>query len=172
RFDHPFREYVPSLFGARHHVLDDQLLLRHAGRARQVERLGDLGERAHPHILNRGELDHCYFLRGGAFFRGCDGGTVAASLRYRRGLFTSESIRFHSSSSPSPVTAETGSTEFSNTDSSFLIALIRSPRASLSILVATRPAAPSTAPCIHCHAVLSLSRRGRRASTSRRGAIR
>ena len=65
-------------------------------------------------------------------------GAGCAVLRLR--LFASLSISFHSSSSPSPVTAETGSTESSNTDSSSLSARIRSPRASLSILVATTAA--------------------------------
>ena len=78
--------------------------------------------------------------RGAVAFggRGCGCcGCCGCGLR----LFASLSISFHSSSSPSPVTAETGSTESSNTDSSSLSARIRWPRASLSILVATTRAA-------------------------------
>jgi hypothetical protein len=60
-------------------------------------------------------------------------------------LFASLSISFHSSSNPSPVTAETGSTDVSNTDSNSLIARIRSPRASLSIFVATMAQRSATA---------------------------
>ena len=47
--------------------------------------------------------------------------SAACGLLLRR----SRSITFHSSSIPSPVTAETGSTECSNTDSSSLVARIR-----------------------------------------------
>lgn len=88
-------------------------------------------------------------------------------LRLR--LFTRLSIRFHSSSIPSPVTAETGSTGASNTDSSCLIARIRSPRASLSILVATT-AASAAALETHSQAARSFSSPGCLASTSNNAA--
>jgi len=81
-------------------------------------------------------------------------------LRLLRGLglrlFASLSISFHSSSNPSPVTAETGSTESANTDSSCPIARIRSPRASLSIFVATT-AVWATVRFSQAHAFRSLS---------------
>ena len=126
--------------------LEDQLLLAHAGRARHVQILGDLGELLHAHLLELASSIRSIF----------SGATVAPAgraaplplqlaARLLRApvaggspeLFASLSISFHSSSSPSPVTAETGSTECSNTDSSSLSARIRSPRASLSIFVAT-----------------------------------
>src|SRR6185437_13406667 len=103
----------------------------HAGRARHVELLGDLGERADAHVLERRQLDLLYFLWGFFGSRGRGAGSA--------GLFAGRSIILHSSSNPSPVSAETGSTDVSKTDSSCLIARIRSPRASLSILVATIP---------------------------------
>src|SRR5207244_3187522 len=86
------------------------------------------------------------------FRRGSGGGAVAFGRRLRGGRrrrrrrdrgvrvhsgFVSLSISFHSASNPSPVTAETGSTESSNTDSNALSARIRSPLASLSIFIAT-----------------------------------
>ena len=148
--EHAFREDEAALLGARLQDLEDQLLLAHAGRARHVELLGDLRQRADAHVLERREIDALYL------FGGCSALVVFASavgplplplpaaaarllglLLLGRGLFARLSISFHSSSNPSPVTAETGSTESSNTDSSCLSARIRSPRASLSIFVAT-----------------------------------
>ena len=43
----------PALLGSRLQDLEDQLLLAHAGRARHVELLGDLGQRADAHVLER-----------------------------------------------------------------------------------------------------------------------
>src|SRR5439155_2030368 len=130
-----------------------------AGRARHVELLGDLGQRADAHVLERRELDFFYFLRG-------DGARVWRRRAFFGGLLLfSRSISVHSCSNPSPVTAETGSTECSKTDSSSLSARIRSPRASLSIFVATI-AAPSTTPVSQAHAWTSLLRPGCRESIS------
>src|SRR5439155_4885180 len=111
-----------------------QLLFAHAGRARHIELLRNLRQRSNAHVLERGEVDALYLFRCG------DRAVATGRLRLRgfglRGC-ASLSISFHSSSSPSPVTAETGITGSSKTDSSSLSARIRSPRAILSIFVAT-----------------------------------
>src|SRR6185503_5777435 len=165
------REDEPALFGARLQDLEDELLLTHAGRARHVEAFGDLGQRADAHVLERRKLE--LFRRGR---RGCGWGSGPGGRR-RRGRrrcfgrvrlhpeLLSRSISVHSWSSPSPVTAETGSTEVSKTDSSSHNARIRSPRPSLSILVVTT-AALLAAACTHCQAARSLASPGCRASTS------
>ena len=132
RLEHAFGEDQAALLGAGLQDLEDQLLLAHAGRARHVELLGDLGERADAHVLERGEIDALYLFGGGSAFFGGRGAValggrlrlLAAPVAVLR-LFASLSISFHSSSSPSPVTAETGSTESSKTDSSSLSARIR-----------------------------------------------
>src|SRR5262249_28326471 len=132
---------------------ENELLLAHAGRARDVEPLRDLGQRADAHVLQRRELQLFRRGRRGAgaavalrhrlLLLGCRGSLRSGCLRRRRlrlhPHFVVLSISFHSSSSPSPVSAETGSTEVSITDSRSLSARIRSPRASLSNLVATTP---------------------------------
>ena len=97
--------------------------------------------------------------RGGAV--SAWGAAAAGGVGLR--LFVSVSISFHSSSSPSPVTAETGSTESSKTDSSSLSARIRSPRASLSILVATTARLGADRRCSHCQAA-TIARRARDAA--------
>src|SRR5204863_4951374 len=136
RLEHAFGENQPALLGAGLEDLEDQLLLAHAGRARHVELLRDLGQRADAHVLERREIDALYFFRGRCAIAALGGwlgrlSLLGGSLR----LFATLSISFHSSSSPSPVTAETGSTECSNTDSSSLVATIRSPSPSFLILV-------------------------------------
>ena len=92
-----------------------------------VELLGDLRERADAHVLERREIDALYLFRRrrrppfGLCRRrlgGCRRLGLLLLWLLRLRLFASLSISFHSSSSPSPVTAETGSTESSNTDSS------------------------------------------------------
>src|SRR6185436_16078069 len=179
-FEHALGEDEAALLGPRLQDLEDQLLLAHAGRARHVELLGDLRERPDAHVLERREIDALYLFRRaaaavpgtspGGLVGGCRRGSASALLGLlRRGLFTSLSISFHSSSNPSPVAAETGSTESSNTDSSCPIARIRSPRASLSIFVATT-AGRATVRFSHVHAFTSLSRPGCLASTSRSAA--
>jgi hypothetical protein len=96
---------------------------------------------------------------------GCAAGAASVVSGFSPDVL-SRSISFHSSSSPSPVTAETGSTEVSNTDSNARRARLRSPRPNLSIFVATTAASPA-ASRIHCHAARSVSSPGCRASTSR-----
>src|SRR6266851_5125048 len=161
RLEHALRKDQAALFGARLEDLEDELLFAHAGCARHLELLGDLRERPDAHVLERRQLDALYFL-------GWRGAVALGRLRLRRGcllrLLARLSIRFHSASSPSPVTAEKGSTEPSNTDSSSLKARIRSPRASLSIFVATT-AEVSTVRRIQRHAARSFSSPGCRAST-------
>src|SRR5439155_1033354 len=97
--EHALREDQPTLLGARLQDLEDQLLLAHAGRARHVEALGDFGQRADAHVLERRELDFFYFLRG-------DGARVWRRRTFFGGLLLfSRSISVHSCSNPSPVTA-------------------------------------------------------------------
>src|SRR5581483_6463214 len=114
--EHTLREDQAALLRARLEDLEDQLLLAHAGRAGDVESLGDLGQRADAHVLERGELE---FFR----CRRCGGLAVAVPVRLRRRLaagglsgggrygllllVASRSISFHRSSNPSPVCAET-----------------------------------------------------------------
>src|SRR4029077_5236150 len=166
RFEDAFRENQPAFFGPRLEDFEDQLLLARAVPSRHVELVGDVRERADAHVLERREIDALYF------FWGRRSVPFGGMLRLRlRGLMLLRwlarlSISFHSSSNPSPVTAETGSTESSNTDSSSLSARIRWPRASLSIFVPTS-AARSVARCSHCHAARSLSRPGCLTSTKR-----
>ena len=71
RFEHPFRENEAALLGARLEDLEDELLLAHAGGARDVELLRDLRQRADAHVLERRELDLLYFFGG-------SGGAVAS----------------------------------------------------------------------------------------------
>ena len=170
--EHAFREDEPALFGARLQDLEDQLLLAHAGRAGHVELLGDLRERADAHVLERRQIDALYFF----------GGRAAVALGRRLGRLLLRRFRLsgccgcspaclisvHSSSSPSPVTAETGSTGCSKTDSSCLSARIRSPRASLSILVATTALASTVLQ--PCPGLKSLSRPGCLAVHQQQGA--
>ena len=68
---------------ARLQDLEDQLLLAHAGRARHVEPLGDLGERADAHVLERGQIDAFYF--SGAAPRAFRQSAVAFGARLRCG---------------------------------------------------------------------------------------
>ena len=106
------------------------------------------------------------------FSGGGGGGRPAVGARRLRlrgcglRLLSSLSISFHSSSSPSPVTAETGSTGSSNTDSS---ALQRAdPFAARELVDLRRDHAPRVrrSRCSQCQAARSLSRPGCRASTS------
>src|SRR5262249_50284828 len=132
----------------------------------------DLGERADAHVLERGQIDALYLLRWGCAIAALGGRLGRLSLLRGCGLrlFARLSISFHRSSSPSPVTAETRSTECQNTVSRSLVARIRWPRASLSILVATRAACSATV-VSHRHASTSLSSPGWRASTSSNAAV-
>ena len=77
--EHAFREDQAALLGARLQDLEDQLLLAHAGRARHVELLGDLGQRADAHVLERRELDALYFSGGAAPLRRCRRGRWPAA---------------------------------------------------------------------------------------------
>ena len=125
-FEHALGEDQPALFRARLQDLEDELLLAHAGRAGDVEPLRDLGQGADAHVLQRRQLQFFRRRGGGSAvaFGGCGGGCRRrGGCRVRRLRLHPDvcspvwSISFHSSSSPSPVTAETGSTEVSNTDS-------------------------------------------------------
>ena len=68
RLEHPFREEVAALLGAAAEDLEDQLLLAHPGGAGHVQRLGDLGQLADAHLLQRREVD-LGFLAGRAGLR-------------------------------------------------------------------------------------------------------
>src|SRR5262245_30155440 len=124
RFEHSLREDVAALLGTHAEDLEDQLLLAHAGGAGDFELLGDLGQRGDAHLLHRRERDR---LSGGSwsrrlgrlgdrllllllFFRWGGGGGAYAAVCFGR-----LAIIFHSSSSPSPVRAETSATGISNT---------------------------------------------------------
>ncbi len=56
-FEHAFREDEPALLGLRLEDLEDQLLLAHAGRAGDLEILGDLGEVLDAHLLQLGDVE-------------------------------------------------------------------------------------------------------------------
>ena len=58
RLEHALREDQPALLGPRPQDLEDQLLLAHAGRARHLEVLADLGQLGDAHLLQRGEIEH------------------------------------------------------------------------------------------------------------------
>src|SRR5258705_526719 len=125
----------------RRQVLEKHLLARPFGRL-EVDRF-HLDQREVAHVLECRELQFFGWggrggvavpLGGGGWWRRRGWGVRCFRFHPR---FASRSISVHSWSSPSPVTAETGSTEVTNTDSSSFSARIRSPRASLSILVAT-----------------------------------
>ena len=55
-FQHAFREDETALLGLRLEDLEDQLLLAHAGRAGDLEVLGDLGEMLNRHLLQIGDV--------------------------------------------------------------------------------------------------------------------
>ena len=80
-FEHALREDQAALLGARLQDLEDQLLLAHAGRARHVELLGDLGERADAHVLERRQIDPLYFFRGARLVVPPGSGAVAFAGR-------------------------------------------------------------------------------------------
>ncbi len=135
RLEHAFREDVAALLGAHAQDLEDQLLLAHAGGAGDVELLGDLGEGGDVHLLHCRERDRLRgsallgrrlvrrrAARGGRRFggggRGGDRGWRGAFFFFLLGgwggggayaavCFGRLAIIFHSSSSPSPVRAET-----------------------------------------------------------------
>ncbi len=91
---HAFREDETALLGPGAQDLEDELLFAHPGGAGDVELPRHFGEGGHAHLLQGGEVERDYLvlLWGG----GCRRSRLA--------------ISFHSSSSPSPDTAETGST--------------------------------------------------------------
>src|SRR5206468_1382541 len=115
-----------ALLCARLEDLENELLFAHAGRTRHVERFGNLRQPADAHVLQRRELEFFWWRRGRVAVaavrarlrsHGCR--SVRAGVRLHRAV-SSLSISFHKSSSPSPVTADTGSTGCSCTDSSSL----------------------------------------------------
>src|SRR5262249_60795156 len=55
--EHPLGEEIAALLGAAAEDLEDELLLAHAGRARDVELLGDLGQLLGAHFLERRQVD-------------------------------------------------------------------------------------------------------------------
>ena len=128
------RRRCSPLFSARDaQDLEDQLLLAHAGGAGHVELLGDLGQRGDAHVLQRRRARRLARSAASARRRRPSAAGAVGALAVRRVAVGARSaggcgyaaVRlavlrsvFHSSSSPSPVSAETGSTGMSNTDSS------------------------------------------------------
>src|SRR4030095_1741250 len=167
------REDQPALLRARFEDLEDELLLAHPGGALHVEALGHLHQGADAHVLQRRQIQ--LFGRRRSVGPGSGravrlrrlllrDGSVRGGVR-RQPDFVIRSISFHSSSSPSPVTAETATTGCSYVASCRGSARARSARESLSTFVTAIAIRPVT-DCSHRHASTSLASPGCRASTT------
>ena len=98
-----FGEDQPGLLGAGAEDLEDQLLLAHAGRARNLEVARDLGQRGRRHILERREVEGLGlgFAGRGGCVGGCRGaGAFGASGAATAALLLSD---LRSSSTVHPI---------------------------------------------------------------------
>src|SRR5262249_12141088 len=116
RLEHTLGEDVAALLGAHAQDFEDDLLLAHAGRAGDVEVLGNLRERGDAHFLHRRERDRLRGSlrlrwrgrrrgrrrgsRGGGGRRGAGGFVRRNGGGYATVRFGRLAIIFHSSSSP------------------------------------------------------------------------